>query len=243
MGRETMAPVMFLPRKYEWMESNHGTMDIAKDAAYNPYAAARAEFNERWGAFVVRERNWRRIAFISISIALACVIGMVATGYHSRTEPWVVALDSLNRPVPTSPASLTTTKDLSVQEAFVYGWITNIRSVIIDPVAERRQIDDAYALTASDSAAATTINEWLSHNSPFGRMAKETSDVAVESVVPQSPKTFEVVWTETVQDLYGQLIANRQYRGLVTITLQPVTNRKQALLNPLGIYIHQRGLG
>jgi type IV secretion system protein TrbF len=213
-------------------------MEIAKEeAAYNPYSAARSEFNERWGSFVIRERNWRRIAFISSAIALACVVGMVSIAYHSRTEPWVVALDSLNRPVPTSPARLTTTKDVQVQEAFVYRWVSNIRSVIIDPVAERRQIDEAYALTAADSAAVATINDWMSKNSPFSRLTKETVDVSVESVVPQSATTFEVVWTETTKDLYGQLVTARQYRGLITIMTQPVTTRKDALLNPLGIYI------
>lgn len=211
-------------------------MDMAKEASYNPYLVARAEFNERWGGFVKRERNWRRIAFLTSAIALASVVGMVSIGYHSRTEPYVVALDSLNRPVPTAPANLTSTKEMAVQESFVYRWITDIRSVIIDPVAQRRQIDNAYAMTASDSAAAATINDYLSHNDPFARMAKETVDVSVESVVPQSDKTFEVVWSEQVKDLFGQLIANRQFRGLVTIMLQPPTSRKQALINPLGIY-------
>jgi type IV secretory pathway TrbF-like protein len=212
-------------------------MEAAKETSYNPYAAARSEFNERWGGFVKRERNWRRIAFVTSGTTLACVLGMVSIGYHSRTEPYVVALDSLNRPVPTAPASLTTTKEIRIQESAIYQWITDIRSVIVDPVAQRRQVDHAYALTASDSAAAATINDYLSHNDPFSRMSKETVDVGVESVVPQSDKTFEVVWTETVKDLFGQLIATRQFRGLVTIMLQKVTSEKQALINPLGIYV------
>ena len=218
------------------MESEE-IMATTKELGYNPYLAAQAAFNERWGSFVVRERNWRRIAYITSAIALACVIGMAAIGYHSRTEPWVVALDSLNRPVPVGPAQLTSTQDLRVQESYVYRWLSDVRSVVVDPTAERRQIDEAYALTASDSAAAQTMNDFLSHNDPFGRMSKETSDVSIESVVPQSPKTFEVVWTETIKDLYGQLIASRQFRGLLTISLQPPTSTRQTLINPLGIYV------
>ena len=58
----------------------------------NPYTMARQEWDERYGDLISRARNWRRIAFLSMSTTLVCVTGMVTIGYRSHTVPYVVAL-------------------------------------------------------------------------------------------------------------------------------------------------------
>ena len=38
---------------------------------HNPYLAARREWDERYGEFITRARNWRTVAMISALAALA----------------------------------------------------------------------------------------------------------------------------------------------------------------------------
>jgi type IV secretion system protein TrbF len=59
----------------------------------------------------------------------------------------------------------------------------------------------------------------------------------VESIVQQSPKTFEVTWTEVTRDLVGEYVGSRRYRAFVSVTTQEVTDARQALVNPLGLYV------
>ena len=202
-----------------------------------PYLRARQEWDERFGDQIKSRNNWRLAAFLSMATALVCVTGMVAIGYRSNTVPYVVALDDVGRAVPVIPAKQVAVKDVRLQEAVVARWVTNLRTVIADAVAQRRLVDEVYAETGQNSPASTTITEFYSKNSPFDLLTKQTVDASVESIVQQSPKTYEVAWTEVTRDLNGNLMASHRYRAFVSVVTQEVTDARQALVNPLGLYV------
>jgi len=81
------------------------------------------------------------------------------------------------------------------------------------------------------------VTEFYSKNSPFDLLTKQTVDASVESIVQQSPQTFEVTWTEVTRDLVGEYVGSRRYRAFVSVTTQEVTDARQALVNPLGLYV------
>ena len=202
-----------------------------------PYVRARQEWDERFGDQIKSKNNWRLAAFVSMGTTLVCVTGMVAIGYRSNTVPYVVALDDVGRAVPVIPAKQVAVKDVRLQEAVVARWITNLRTIVTDAVAERRLVDEVYAQTAQNSPASATITEFYSKNSPFDLLTKQTVDASVESIVQQSPKTYEVAWTEVTRDLGGGLVATHRYRAFVSVVTEEVTDAKQALVNPLGLYV------
>jgi type IV secretory pathway TrbF-like protein len=68
-------------------------------------------------------------------------------------------------------------------------------------------------------------------------LTKQTVDASVESIVQQSPKTYEVAWTEVTRDLNGNLMSSHRYRAFVSVVTQEVTDARQALVNPLGLYV------
>jgi type IV secretion system protein VirB5 len=208
-----------------------------KATAQTPYLRARQEWDERFGDQIKSRNNWRLAAFLSMATALVCVTGMVAIGYRSNTVPYVVALDDVGRAVPVIPAKQVAVKDVRLQEAVVARWVTNLRTVIADAVAQRRLVDEVYAETGQNSPAAATITEFYSKNSPFDLLTKETVDASVESIVQQSPKTYEVAWTEVTRDLNGNLMSSHRYRAFVSVVTQEVTDARQALVNPLGLYV------
>jgi type IV secretion system protein VirB5 len=163
--------------------------------------------------------------------------GIERRRYRSNTVPYVVALDDVGRAVPVIPAKQVAVKDVRLQEAVVARWITDLRTVVTDAVAQRRLVDEVYAQTGKSSPASATITEFYSKSSPFDLLTKQTVDASVESIVQQSPKTYEVAWTEVTRDLGGGLVATHRYRAFVSVVTQEVTDAKQALVNPLGLYV------
>lgn len=203
----------------------------------SPYVRARQEWDERFGDQIKSKNNWRNIAFMSMATTLLCVGGMVAIGYRSNTVPYVVALDDVGRAVPVIPAKQVAVKDVRLQEAVVARWITDLRTIITDAVAQRRLVDEVYAQTGQNSAASAAVTDFYSKNSPFDLLSKETVDASVESIVQQSAKTYEVTWIEVTRDLVGTFVSNHRYRAFVTVTTQEVTDANQAIINPLGLYV------
>lgn len=203
----------------------------------SPYMAARKASDERFGDHMKRAENWRRAFFVSAFTVLALVIGMLAINFRSQTVPYVVALDQVGRAIPVVPAQQVAVKDVRLQAASVYRWLSDVRTVVTDPVAQRKFVDEAYAMTATNSAASNVLTEWFQANSPFDRLAKETADINIESVVQQSPKSYEVVWLETTRDLTGQTLSSKHYRAIVGITTEPVKGEREALVNPLGLFV------
>ena len=58
-------------------------------------------------------------------------------------------------------------KMFGLQEATVARWITNLRTVVIDPVVQRKMVDEVYALASASSAASQALTDWYQQNSPF----------------------------------------------------------------------------
>jgi type IV secretory pathway TrbF-like protein len=201
------------------------------------YVRARQEWDERFGDQIKSRNNWRLAAFVSMTTTFFCVTGIVAIGYRSNTVPYVVALDDVGRAVPVMPAKQVAVTDVRLQEAVVARWITDLRTIVTDAVAQRHLVDEVYSLTGQNSAASATVTEFYSKNSPFDLLTKQTVDASVESIVQQSPRTYEVAWTESTHDLGGSFVFTRRYRAFVSVTTQEVTDAKQALVNPLGLYV------
>jgi len=215
----------------------HPSRLTVPDYVYSRYVRARQEWDERFGDQIKSKNNWRLAAFTSMATTLLCVTGMVAIGYRSNTVPYVVALDDVGRAVPVVPAKQVAVKDVRLQAAVVARWLTDLRTVVTDAVAQRRLVDEVYAETGQNSAASATVTEFYSKNSPFDLLTKQTVDASVESIVQQSSKTYEVTWTEVTRDLVGEFVASHRYRAFVSVTTQEVTDAKQALVNPLGLYV------
>src|SRR5437763_12356073 len=53
-------------------------MPTPETASFNPYLAARREWDERYGSLITRARNWRVAAFRALGIAVIETGGMVA---------------------------------------------------------------------------------------------------------------------------------------------------------------------
>ena len=208
-----------------------------KKSAENPYLSARREWDERYGNLITRERNWRAVAFLCALSSLLTVGGLVWLSVHSRIVPFVVAMDSLGRPVAAGPAEQTTTADDRIKRATLFAWLENLRLVTSDGIAQRKAIDRVYAYLASGSEAQAFVSDFYRGDPPEKRAQTETVSVEVQSVLPTTDRTYEIEWMETTRDLYGTVIQKARWKAALTIATNPPSDEATARVNPLGIYV------
>jgi type IV secretion system protein VirB5 len=204
---------------------------------YNPYLAARKEWDERYGEFITRARNWRTVAVVSGLAALLGTGGMVWLTARSHVVPFVVLIDSLGRPVASGLAEQTSVGDDRLRRAVIQDWIENVRMVTTDGIAQRRAIDRVYAHIGSGTSAQAFISDFFRDEPPFKRAQTDTVSVEVKSVLPTSDRTFEVDWIETSRDLYGNVKSSDHWKGSFTVAVNAPTEERQARVNPLGLYV------
>ena len=203
----------------------------------HPYAAARHEWDERYGGLVTRARNWRIAALLAGLPALLAVTGLVWSAAHSHVVPFVVLVDQLARPVAAGLADETTANDDRLKRAALFGWIENLRTVTTDSVAQRKAIDRVYAQIANATPAQMFVTEFYRAASPFQRAQTETVAVEVKSVLATSDRTYEIEWDETTRDMYGAIKSAEHWKGSFTIALNPPKDEHLIRINPLGLYI------
>jgi len=204
---------------------------------HNPYLAARREWDERYGEFITRARNWRTMAVISALVALVATGGMLWQSARSRVIPFVVLVDSLGRPIASGLAEQASVGDDRLRRAVIQDWIENVRMVTTDGIAQRRAIDHVYAYIASGTNAQAFISDFYRSDPPFKRAQTGTVAVEVKSVLPTSDRSFEVDWVETTRDLFGSVKSTDHWKGSFTIALNAPTEERQARINPLGLYM------
>jgi|SRR5579884_1250287 len=206
-------------------------------ASHNPYLAARREWDERYGDLISRARNWRVVAVICAATALFETCGMIALALRAKVIPYIVAVDSLGRVAASGMAEQASVADDRIRRAALFQWIGDLRSVMIDGVAQRKAIDRVYSYIAGGSPAQTFVSEFYRNDPPQKRALTETVSVDVQSVLPTSDQTYEIEWVETVRDLQGQIKSQDRWKGAFTIVVHPPEDERLLRVNPLGIFV------
>jgi type IV secretory pathway TrbF-like protein len=204
---------------------------------FNPYLAARREWDERYGDQISRAKNWRTMAMLSGLVALLATSGMIWLSVRSHVVPFVVLVDSLSRPIASGIAEQASGNDDRLRRAGIFTWVENLRLVTTDGISQRRAIDRVYAEIANGSAAQTFISEFYRADPPSKRAQTETVSVEVTSVLPTSDRTYEVEWTETTRDLYGAAKSTDRWKGSFSVVINPPRDERQARINPVGLYV------
>jgi type IV secretion system protein VirB5 len=203
----------------------------------SPYLAARRAWDERYGDLISRAKNWRAAAFLALFIALAETGGLIALAMKPKVVPYVVALDSLGRAVASGMADQGAPTDDKLKRAALFRWVSDLRTVTTDGVAQRRAIDRVYAMIASGSPAQVEVGEFYRNDPPSQRAQTKTADVDVKAVFATSDQTYQVEWTETLRNLSGEVQTEERWKGSFTIAVNPPSDERLIRVNPLGIYV------
>src|SRR3984893_4559249 len=98
--------------------------DAVKD---DPYLSARREWNERYGSYIARARNWRVAALGSIFVSAILARGVIWPGSQSKLVPFVVEVDKLGQAVAVQRAARAAPADQRIIKAQLAAWIVDGR--------------------------------------------------------------------------------------------------------------------
>lgn len=200
-----------------------------------PYQAAAQVWDERLGNARVQAKNWRLMAFGCLGLALLMASGLVWQSGESRVTPYVVEVDRAGQ-VRAVGAATTPYRPTDAQIAYhLARFVTDVRSLSIDPVVVRQNWLEAYGYTTDRGAA--TLNDYARAHDPFAHVGQDSVSVDVTSVVRVSDTSFQVRWTEQhFND--GTPTGTEQWTAMLTLVMQTPRTEQQVRRNPLGIYIN-----
>jgi type IV secretion system protein VirB5 len=200
-----------------------------------PYQAAAQVWDQRIGSARVQAKNWRRMAFGCLALALLMAGGLVWRSAQSIVTPYVVEVATSGQVRAVGEAA-TPYKPNDAQIAYhLARFLTDVRSLSIDPIVVRQNWLEAYDYT-TDQGAATLNDDARSHD-PFAHIGQTSTAVEVTSVVRASDASFQVRWIERHYD-HGSPSGTEHWTAVLSIILQPPRTEAQLRKNPLGIYVN-----
>jgi type IV secretory pathway TrbF-like protein len=199
-----------------------------------PYQRAGQLWDERIGSARVQARNWRFMAFGCLALSVGLAAGIVVQSARSRVTPYVVEVDRLGEVRAVAPA-ITPYQPSDAQIAwYLARFVTDVRSLSIDPVLVRRNWLEAYDL--ANNRAAIFLNDFARTNDPFKAIGDRSVSVEVTSVVRASDTSFQVKWTEQIYR-QGSLASTERWTAILSTTIQTPRTAETLRKNPLGLYV------
>ncbi len=200
-----------------------------------PYQAAGQAWDERIGSARVQAYHWRLIAFGCLALAIVATAALAWRAGKSFVTPYVIEVDKSGEVRAVGEAA-TPYRPTDAQIAFhLAHFISNVRSLAIDPVIVRQSWLDAYQYTTDRGAA--TLNDYARANDPFARIGQVSVAVEINSVVRASDSSFQVRWIERTYS-HGSLTTTERWTGILSIVIEAPRTEERLRKNPLGIYVN-----
>lgn len=199
-----------------------------------PYQRAGQMWDERIGSARIQAKNWRLMAFGSLILSAGLASGMTWQASQSRVTPYVVEVDRLGEARSVSVAEKGFQPTDPQIAWHLARFVTEIRSVSLDPVLMRRDWLSAYDFVTK--RGAQTLDAYARANDPFSRIGDRTISVQVTSVVRASDKSFQVKWTEQAYDR-GTPVSTSRWTAILTTVSKAPGSADTLRKNPLGIYV------
>ena len=199
-----------------------------------PYQKAGQVWDERIGSARVQARNWRLMAFGGLLLSTGLSGGLLWQSMQSRVVPYVVEIDSMGEARAVAPAA-SDYRPTDPQIAWHLGrFITNVRSISLDPVLMRENWLSAYDFVTD--RGSLFLGEHARSSNPFGQVGTRTVAVQVTSVVRASDRSFQVKWTETAYER-GSLAGTSRWTAILSVVVRPPGSAEALRKNPLGLYV------
>ena len=182
-----------------------------------PYQRAGQLWDDRIGSARVQARNWRLMAFGCLALSTGLSGGLLWQSMQSRVTPYVVEVDRLGEARAITPAEAGYHPTDPQIAWHLARFITNIRSVSLDPVLMRQDWLSAYDFTTR--RGAVFLGDYARVADPFAHIGERTVSVQVTSVVRASDRSFQVKWTETTY-VRGSQTGRSNWTAILTVVLK-----------------------
>ena len=200
-----------------------------------PYQKAGQIEDRRLGRANARGNRWCLAFCGAMGLAALSTSGLIYQSAQASIVPWVVEVDETGAVKASGPAE-TNFRPSDAQIAHQLArFISNVRSVSIDPVVLRENWLSAYNF-ATDQAALT-LNTYANENDPFADIGQRSVTVDITSIVRSSDDSFEVRWREK-SFRGGAHLTTQTFTASLSIITIPPTDAETLHRNPLGLYVH-----
>lgn len=200
-----------------------------------PYQAAAQVWDDRIGSARVQAKNWRLMALGCLLLALLMAAGLVWRAGQSLVTPYVVEVAAGGQVRAVGEAA-TPYQASDAQIAYhLARFVTDVRSLSIDPIVVRQNWLQAYDYTTDKGAA--TLNDHARTHDPFARIGQNSTAVEISSVVRASESSFQVRWIER-SFTNGTPSNTERWTAVLSIVLQAPRTEERLRKNPLGIYVN-----
>ena len=199
-----------------------------------PYQRAGQLWDERIGSARVQAHNWRLMALGGLLLSSGLSCALVWQSLQSRVTPYVVEVDRLGEAAAINPAQADyQPTDPQIAWGLAH-FITNVRSISLDPVLVRKNWLEAYDFASLKGALF--LNDYARTSDPFAGDTEKTVSVEVTSVVRASDTSFQIKWVETRYER-GSLSGTAHWTAILTVKQVPPKTAETLRKNPLGIYV------
>ncbi len=217
--------------KWKRSQSKYGKTPVPE----TPYQRAGQKEDRRLGRANARGNRWCLAFFGAMGLAALSTSGLIYQSAQAAIVPWVVEVDETGAVKTAGPAkSNFKASDAQIAHQLAR-FISNVRSVSIDPVVLRENWLSAYAY-ATDQAALT-LNSYANENDPFKDIGQRSVTVDILSIVRSSEESFEVRWREK-SFRNGAFLTGQTYTASLSIIMEPPRDAETLHRNPIGLYVH-----
>ncbi|MDT7858416.1 type IV secretion system protein [Rubrivirga sp. S365] len=201
----------------------------------------RSEFHRAFSGLTKGKRNWQVAAFFAFAVLALAVAGLVTLAAQSRVVPYVVEVDRLGRASAIAPAEAVPAVADRVVIAALSAFVSDIRTVYADPVAQRDAVYRAYAYVGGDARAFLEAYFSDPQNDPrrLGTGARRSVEVVAVIPVPgaaSGARTYRVTWNET-ESSPQRGDTERAWEGYLSVVVAPPTTTEGIERNPLGVFV------
>jgi Type IV secretory pathway, TrbF components len=192
-----------------------------------------------YGGALSMSHFWRNLALLSVSVNLVLSGGFIWETRQSRIVPYVVEVDKLGQSVPIRPATRVMGINSTIKIYTVSHFLTSIRSMSIDSVAERTKLEKAYTHLARGTQAYKVVSDFLQARETDKSFKDVAITVHIKDAIPQDKDTIIVHWSEKYWLPDGRSMLGGTYEAYVTTVVKPPSkaDTPEFQENPLGIYI------
>lgn len=189
-------------------------------------------------SYIENARRWRWVAIVEGVALIVMMVSLVCVASSDRLVPYVVEIGSAGSTLAAHSARQASTVSQDVVAGQLGNFIVNARSVVSDPVIQKRDIDAVYGIVTG--GAKDYIGDWYSTKgqSPYELSEHQINEVQILYVKPIAPPSYEISWTETIRAKDAKVHDSMEtWAATVSVIFRPQSDEGSILSNPLGLYI------
>lgn len=205
----------------------------------SPAAKAARKWDEREGEIIEQNYNLRRILILLGIVIVALAAGLTYKATSDYSTVYVVETDIKTgeiRNIGTAAKMNNYQPTDQMYAYFIKQFITNIRTVPLDEVVFKNNINDAYNFVTKNGA--NILQSKMENDGTLKKLGHSTVQVEFTNILPMDGgKSYQVRWTEVEYGMNNGEKIVTPYTGVFTVEIIKSKKKEQLDANPLGIYI------